>query len=325
MALVSCQLGRAQTLAQQHFYRSRVFSTTICKAFGVNTYPTCTLERAVGEVAGSDDGLWKQGVFDGAVYPDLPIIGPAMNAGIESQIQKQIEDEQRDGWVVRTVAAQCLSEKDIHARMERVGKLVGRAEGKGAILCVSGGDPCRKMPFWKDGAKDSVYMLQHARKMKAQGRISANVSLWAVANPMLDSVDSYARKVDAGAEVFLTQPPFLPTSEEWFASVNQLSGDSNQAKILVGVPIITSQRNLDFWIRLCGLNAKESHIAGLKKSFPGKGSGPDVFERAVIDWNTDFLQRVAMRMPGISGIHAMPVTGMGRRLVVDILREAQVT
>lgn len=324
MALVSCHLGRTQTLAQRHFYRCRVFSTSICKAFGVNTFPTCTLERAVGEVAGIDDGLWKQGVFDGAVYPDLPIIGPAMNAAIESQIQKQLDDEKTDGWVVRTVAAQCLSEKDIHARVESVGKLVGRAEGKGAMLCVSGGDPCRKMPFWKDGAKDSVYMLEYARKMKAEGRIPADVSLWAVANPMLDSVDSYARKVGAGAEVFLTQPPFLPTSEEWFASVSQLSGD-RQAQILVGVPIITSLRNLDFWIRLCGLSAKESHIEGLKRSFPGKGLGPDVFERDVINWNTDFLQQVAMRMPGISGIHVMPVTGMGRRLVVDILREAQVT
>lgn len=324
MASVSCHLKRTQTLAQQHLYRSRVFSTTICKAFGVDRFPTCTLERAVGEGAGSDDGVWRQGVFDGAVYPDLPIIGPAMNGSIESQIQKQMEDEKTDGWVVRTVAAQCLSEDNVHARVERVGDLVGGAGGKGAMLCVSGGDPCRKMPFWKEGVKDSIYILEYARKMKAQGRMSADVSLWAVANPMLDSVDSYARKVEAGAEVFLTQPPFLPSSEEWFASVNQLAGDS-QARILVGVPIITSLRNLDFWIRLCGIDAKESHIEGLKKSFPGKSSSSDAFERAVMDWNVDFLQRDAMRMPGISGIHVMPVTGMGRRLVVDILREAQVT
>lgn len=97
MASVSCHLKRTQTLAQQHLYRSRVFSTTICKAFGVDRFPTCTLERAVGEGAGSDDGVWRQGVFDGAVYPDLPIIGPVMNGSIESQIQKQMEDEKTDG------------------------------------------------------------------------------------------------------------------------------------------------------------------------------------------------------------------------------------
>lgn len=45
--------------------------------------------------------------------------------------------------------------------------------------------------------------------MRQQGQLPASLSLWAVENPMLAPVSRLAQKMDAGAEVVLTQPPLL--------------------------------------------------------------------------------------------------------------------
>jgi 5,10-methylenetetrahydrofolate reductase len=42
------------------------------------------------------------------------------------------------------------------------------------------------------------------------------VQLWATENPLVNSVDSLERKLDAGAEAIITQPPLLPDAfDKW--------------------------------------------------------------------------------------------------------------
>jgi len=292
--------------------------------------PRMTLERAIGDKAGTDDETFHElGLFDGCVYPDLPLVGSSMADGIESCIISQVEETLREGhhrgnndrplWVARTVAAQCLNERHIDEKILRSGNLFRNPTQKnvrGALLCVSGADPSRMLPFVKETVKDSVYILKQARHMRDRGDIPESVALWTVGNPMKDSISSVHRKVDAGAQVILTQPPFFQNaSEAWFQSLEDVP-----SRILAGVPIITSPRNLSFWCGLCGVDGSLEAEA-LQQTFPVKSMKEANIdhEDRVIQWNRQFIQGYVLQLPAISGIHVMPVTQTGLRLMQHIL------
>jgi len=264
-------------------------------------YPTLSLERSIGDKAGSDVDLWGSGRFDASVYPDLPIIGDSLNDSIEKSI-RGIQSEGETGrvpfWAVRTVAAQTLGEKAIIENIQHAGSLVqstGNYKCKGAILMVSGGHPGRKLPGMERKLRDSVYMLQQAKKLRAQGDISGEIGLWAVCNPGVDSVASLEEKVEAGAELFLSQPPFLDEScGQWFEMVKERIVPN--VPILAGLPMISSYKNLIFWIGLCGLDRSKNEVKFLEDSFPrcdskkvGKESD---LSQAILDWNRTFMAKV---------------------------------
>lgn len=292
----------------------------------VDDGPYMTLERAIGDKAGTDNEAFQCGIFDGCVYPDLPLVGSSMADGIESCIMSQVQETVREGhhgnkalWVSRTVAAQCLDETHIDEKILRSGNLFRASSQKkvrGALLCVSGADPSRRLPFVQETVKDGVHILKRARYMRSQGDIPDSVALWTVGNPMQDSVGSVHRKVDAGAQVILTQPPFFRrASESWFQALEDVP-----ARILAGVPIITSPRNLAFWCGLCGVDGSPEAEA-LQRTFPVKSmtERDDIYEERVMQWNRQFIQEYVVQLPAISGIHVMPVTQTGLRLMQKII------
>ena len=57
--------------------------------------------------------------------------------------------------------------------------------------------------------QNSFDLLLLASAMREEGYLPASLSLWAVENPMLAPVQRLRQKVDAGAEVVVTQPPLL--------------------------------------------------------------------------------------------------------------------
>ena len=282
-----------------------------------------TLERRIGDNIGTDEAAFERGHFDGSVYPDLPVIGPAMAEDIEEEIKRRVENASpRQGLVVRTVAAQCLDGDGITQKIDRAGNLFRGSRGvRGALLCVSGGDHERNSG--KPGLKDSRFILSQAASMKSRGDIPDGLDLWAVANPMTDSVDSFRWKVDAGARCFLTQPPFLRVcSQSWFERVAEQATREN-IDILVGVPIITSKKNLEFWLDLCGVNEGPEALA-LKSSFPSADDGVKTSSASynadeVIQWNVNFMRDVALKMPGVTGMHVMPVTARGLEMMQQVM------
>lgn len=306
-------LSRERTVSRVYIYLKNQ-SYVCCSTFGAKDieFPRLTLERAIGDKAGSDEGVFKQGRFDGSVYPDLPIIGPSMKNSIDSQIRAMNWGGSTSaGWVVRTVAAQCLHAVDIDAKIVRSGNLFRDKEFQGALLCVSGGDPGRNLPFMRKNLKDCSYILTKADALRQKGEIPEATSLWAVSNPMTDSSDSLKSKVESGAQVILTQPPFFAkTSEKWFEHAEGLP-----VKVLAGMPVITSLQSLAFWFTLCGV--ERLYEAGdMMKTFPKTQD-----EDRIVEWNREFLNRNVRNLPGVFGIHVMPVTKMGTRLMPKILQE----
>lgn len=78
-----------------------------------------------------------------------------------------------------------------------------------AFSLLSGPPLCR----WLQTSFD---LLQMASTMREQGYLPPSVSLWAVENPMQAPISRLQRKVEAGAEVILTQPPLVwGRAERW--------------------------------------------------------------------------------------------------------------
>lgn len=306
-------LSSERTFRRVHMHLKN-HSYVCCSTLGAKDieFPRLTLERAIGDKAGSDEVVFKQGRFDGSVYPDLPIIGPSMREAIESQIRgMEWGGSTSAGWVVRTVAAQCLHAADIDAKIVRSGNIFRDKEFQGALLCVSGGDPGRNLPFVRGKLKDCSYILTKADALRQRGEIPETTSLWAVGNPMTDSIDSLKSKVDSGAQVILTQPPFFArTSEQWFEHAQGLP-----VRVLAGMPVITSLQSMAFWFTLCGVE-RLSEAGDMMKTFPKTQD-----EDRIVAWNREFLNTTIRKLPGVFGIHAMPVTKMGTRLMPKILQE----
>ena len=89
--------------------------------------------------------------------------------------------------------------------------------------------------------------------------------LWAVENPILPGPAARARrmqrKVAAGAEVILTQPPFLwGRFTRWLAEVERLGVT---VPIICGVPIITSPLSLRTWLFLVGFTGSHAETDAL--------------------------------------------------------------
>lgn len=95
---------------------------------------------------------------------------------------------------------------------------------------------------------------------------------------------------------------------------------SSQSQLVVGIPMVSSAGNLDFWLRLCGARGLPE-AEELLSAFPRQGDlGKPAFEAAVKQWNADFIQRV-LDLPGVAGLHVMPLTKVARQMTAELLAE----
>jgi hypothetical protein len=291
--------------------------------------PMLCLERAIGERYGADKVLWETGAFDAQVYPDLPfasswseLLGKLLGArasgnqvsttsvngidtaatigGSRSNVNNDNNNtnDLNNALKVRTIGAQCHSREKLLSRMQLACKPSSQGGGDAtALLFVSGSHPARTLPFTDSFLQSSFSMIRDASKMRAQGDLPAFLALWAVENP-INPPERLLQKVQAGAEVILTQPPFVQTSaERWFESAEK-NGVSNEIKLLAGIPMSTSRGNLEFWLSLCGL-AGTAEAAAVVASFPdngirsGSSSNKEEYQKLVREWNITFVQRVS--------------------------------
>jgi hypothetical protein len=288
--------------------------------------PLLTLERAAAGRAGEDAALWETGRFAAQVHPDLPIAsswlellrkaqsgGGAAAAEAAAAPPPPPPASPSGAWTVRTVAAQCRTRADLAARVRAAGAAAD------ALLFVSGSHPARRLPLAASLLQGSDGLLRAAAAARAAGALPAALSLWAVADPALPA-DALLRKADAGAEVVLTQPPLLEgPSASWFAAAER-SGAAGRVRLLAGVPVASSAANLDFWLRLAGVRGAPGAEA-LLAAFPRPGGGGAAEHAAAVrGWNADFVRR-ALALPGVAGLHVMPLTRTARALTLEFLAD----
>lgn len=123
-------------------------------------------------------------------------------------------------------------------------------------------------------------LLRTAAQLRGAGAIPAATSLWAVANPVTErDAGRTAAKIEAGAEVILTQPPLdWPAFEKWWDDVRRRELHT-AAKILVGFPALSSAGNASFWLALSGGGGSAEArrvVAGFAAAEErGKGAGAE--------------------------------------------------
>ncbi|KAL3691964.1 hypothetical protein R1sor_005615 [Riccia sorocarpa] len=249
--------------------------------------------------------LSSGGDIHGVVRPDLPEAHPWFQFGSARVAAKQISssemETQSDGSLrastcgsiqefektlqeatclrVETVAAQLRSRKEICRRLVASAQRVDGCGCGGSLLLVSGGDPLRKLPLVEPLLlANSLEMLRTSTRLREAGDIPAGVQLWAVENPLANSVERLEQKIDAGAETLILQPPLLTDRfGEWWDAA-RTRGLLQAARVVVGLPFITSAKNLAFWFKLTEtsgeqVEAKLKHLKMIEDEHEGDNTG----------------------------------------------------
>ena len=180
-----------------------------------------------------------------------------------------------------------------------------RAGGAVALLVLSGGGLVRRL----FGIVKLGWLLPQNsfRILRTIRRAFPDQPLWAVENPILPGPEARARrmqrKVAAGAEAILTQPPFLwGRFTRWLAEIERLGVT---VPIICGVPIITSPLSLRTWLFLVGFTGSHAETDALLERLRQAEARGEAAEEGM-RYTVELLQRLRAT-PGVAGVHMMPI------------------
>lgn len=289
---------------------------------------TLTLERSIGKLHGCDRQLWETGHFDYAVYPRLPIAttwkGLAkavwrLNAGTGTGPPPSVDSTTKGSQRVSTLAANLARVSEFEAMIRDA---CFEDELPAALFCVSGSHPVRNLPGLSRLLPGSLQLLETAARLRAAGRVPASVHIWAAANPVTEADAAYAEaKAACGAEAFLTQPPLAWDNFARWMDDARRRGVAGDRTVIVGVPVLTSPRNLSFWIQLCAAPFAGEQAALLEVWRQNeKRMAPEEFQAFVLAWNRDLIGRIK-GTDGVAGLHVMPFGGKGRQVTMQLIED----
>ncbi|KAL6758245.1 hypothetical protein V8C86DRAFT_2601575 [Haematococcus lacustris] len=311
-----------------------------------------TLERSVASPS-SDLALRHTGAFAAEIFPDLPIATtwgnlwklaawkPAAQASqpVSASNMDSSTDVRPAALKVMTVAANLRRMPQLQQRIlalthssalhppssgsfDDSSKVVSMPRAADALLMVSGSHPVRGLPGISSLLHHSFDTLALGARLRASGQLPPMTQLWAVANPNSEADARLAlRKVEAGAQVFVTQPPFdVQRFKAWVEDAAS-RGVWEHARLVVGHPMISSSSNLRFWLAL-SLCSQLPSCKGLLASFleqEAKGTKPDM-QAFCQRYNEQLLAEV-LSWPCTSGLHVMPITARAKACTLEALRE----
>eukprot|EP00899_Mesostigma_viride_P028186 jgi/Mesvir1/8552/Mv18355-RA.1 len=319
-------------------------------------YPVITLECPPSMPSSRLATLIDGGSIDAVIRPDLPAIAELTTGSLSRLIASKLTSKGGDDKApedvkypnfsavpgrmrVYTVASHLDAKPTVMRKVEAALAHVrdvpsqGDVSGTGpaALMFVSGGGPLRKMIPPVLHTMDSSKAIQEAAAWRHAGKLPHDLMLWAVDNPnrphdavsAASAVASLRRKVDAGAQVLVTQPPFLwGPFQRWVDAVNK-EGLPGRARFIVGVPFPTSEKSIRFWLRLCGINEFGADVADLIATFSrplahgpsdSNAHGTALAEAKAArnrQWVRQLVDSVKREMPFCAGFHLMPVAAWG--------------
>ena len=227
---------------------------------------------------------------------------------------------------VQTVSASwCHDAEDARALMRAAADA-----GASVLLCVSGdggrGDP---------SSLDALALLRHARALRDAGEIEPDVRLACAANPCLEALhlltplatsrnreasvspsSLLAAKLEAGAEMVITQPSIVPSLARLWRREIQESGVARDAEHVAGLAIPTSTRSAKKWARLVFGDAKSRADAFAKHVTGTNTIDTRAASRHACFSETESLLRASIRAELLDGWRAME-RGAARRRETD--------
>lgn len=207
-----------------------------------------------------------------------------------------------------TIAAGARSLNTIEKRILRAVEL-----GTPGLLVLSGGGVSQRLgSVTKRMMNSSFDILELIKKMKREGRIPEDLPIYAVADPyqgtIQDSVDRLQAKIDAGAEMIFTQPPLVWNEFKLWWNEIERRGLSRRVPIIIGIPLIASSGNLQFWYQFLirtGVKNDEAQelILKFQKAEEAGRESLTAFRR---EWAIDLIRKVR-GLPNVAGIHLFPM------------------
>ena len=94
-------------------------------------------------------------------------------------------------------------------------------------------------------------------------------------------------------------------------------------RLVVGVPMLSSASNAAFWLQLChaaGQPGAEALVAALRAREAATDGSPEALRGLYDEVNRDLVARV-LQVPGVVGLHVMPLTGLARQLTMGMLAD----
>ena len=268
--------------------------------------------------------LIERGAVDAVTLPDIPLVGRLGDAvrlfGRRERPASLFDAVAETREPIVTIAAGTRTRSSVEARILRA-----VAAGARGLLVLSGGDLVRRGLGAVPGGSsllpmDAFRTLELVRRLRESGQLPEGLPVWAVENPLVGRVearvDRLARKIDAGAEAILLQPPLLwERHEAWWDRVHARGLTSTP--LVVGVPVVSSAAMLRFWFFLVGCGTRSAEARALLRDYrTAEGDldeeGFTAFKRR---WSADLVRRIR-GLPGAAGIHLMPISGTSDLLPV---------
>ena len=315
-----------------------------------------SLERSPFLKWSAQSHAFETGKFTHVVHPNLPS-SSSSDAATDDDLSSSaasgsfvlprcvnlVEEEKkafgsRAKHVQTLSASMCANAEHFRRQCEAVAR---GCEDVSHVLFVSGDDRKRSNDL------NAVRMLEIATSMRREGDIPDHVKFAVVANPNTEKVSAeyLEQKVDAGAELVITQPFFdFERCHEWVESAKRrgiltapssssFSSGSNasSASLVIGACAPSSRKDVEFWAKLvygddqfANILSSSSPIAKLAQEYEEKEK--EMTTALYRDWIFERceLQAVAaLGNPESAGVHFMPVTRIGYDIVKHLARRTR--
>ena len=319
-----------------------------------------SLERSPFLKWSAQSHAFETGKFTHVVHPNLPVFpsSSSSDAATDDDLSSSaasgsfvlpprcvnvVEEEKkafgsRAKHVQTLSASMCANAEHFRRQCEAVAR---GCEDVSHVLFVSGDDRKRSNDL------NAVRMLEIATSMRREGDIPDHVKFAVVANPNTEKVSAeyLEQKVDAGAELVITQPFFdFERCHEWVESAKRrgiltapssssFSSGSNasSASLVIGACAPSSRKDVEFWAKLvygddqfANILSSSSPIAKLAQEYEEKEK--EMTTALYRDWIFERceLQAVAaLGNPESAGVHFMPVTRIGYDIVKHLARRTR--
>lgn len=122
--------------------------------------------------------------------------------------------------------------------------------------------------------------------------------------------------------MILTQPPFdWAMFDRWMYALDRCNV-VGRSRIVVGIPMVTSSANLAFWYHLVGgdLFSKGATAELLDTFKDEEEKGKASFLQFCRRWNRELVEAV-QQLPGVGGLHVMPLSKLARTITLELIRD----
>ena len=203
---------------------------------------------------------------------------------------------------VQAVSAHNRSDVQLRARLRA-------CRAASALLLVSGGARSRTLP------SATPALLRLAAALRSDGELDENTLFAVAANTLRESPSALHDKLDAGAQVVVTQPALLP--DRFAAWID--GAEDVRVPVLLGIALPCCSADVSFWLRLTDVPETDGDADALLRRW--RAAEADC--GAALAAQAEREARATLAVAGafkqkLGGVHLMPLHAAGYALAARL-------